>query len=259
MADTGSVQMVQVGAHRRADVLALGIITSTVVFSQALFLLRPVAGAYAAALAFMLLVLFAGIVERYRSLATGAALLPLATIVSFSLPQETALAQTVVFYGALLGLGAMYLYLLRGEGTLLRPKHGWRTYAYGVPAVIILGELIGGLAYLLQDAYPFDGSKTLLVGGAVIVFAIAEEVVFRGLIQRQAGRLFHPAVAAVLAAVLYAGASIGFGSWPAFWTALAAGGVLAAVYAVTRSILLTTILNMTAKLVFLGLLATYLY
>lgn len=251
-------QAAKEGVHRnRTTLWVLGGVAAAIALYQALFLLHPFAGLYGTVTTLVALAVLGITVERYRGLAIAASLLPLATMVTLSLPQDSALAQSGVFYAVLLLLGLTYRYLYAHDEPN-SDKLGWRAYARGIPLMVVYGQLLAGAAYaLLRHDYPYEASTLGWVAVCAVVFAFAEEVVFRGFIQERASRLLHPAGAAVFAAVVYAAMSISLGSWAALAFGLVAGSLLSAAYYATRSVLLTTVLNATAKLMFLGLLATY--
>ena len=124
--------------------------------------------------------------------------------------------------------------------------------------MIVIGEVVGVLGYaLLCDHYAFRGVPILQAVMAIVTFAVAEEMLFRGMIQRQAARVVHPIVAAVLAAALYTTIFIGHTSALNTSFALVAGTVLSVVYYFKPHVLLTTTANIVMKLSYFGLIATF--
>ena len=229
--------------------------------AQAALFIQPIVGAYITGIAFALLVGLALWKEKVRELAVSAAILPAATMISLSLPQTTAFAQITIFYVIILALALVYRFVLTLDYPLSRTSMSRRSYLYAIPLMIVIGEVLGAGGYgLLRHQYPFDHTALPLVAAALAVFAIAEEMMFRGLIQQQGSLTLNAKVAAVLSAVLYTLYLFGHtGSWLSPLMGGIMGIVLAFVYYKKPNLLLTITLNMAAKLTYVGLMASFIF
>jgi membrane protease YdiL (CAAX protease family) len=224
---------------------------------QVAFLYDPVYGVYATATALAACLIIALCSPAARMVAIATACIPVAYMVSLCVAQPHPLFRSAVLYASLFALTLVY----RLQFGLARPgsyyRLGFGGYMRLLPAMLVLGQLFGVLMYGgLRGLYPYAGSSVGMVVGVAVLFASTEELFFRGLLQPSAAKAMHPGMAAVLSATLFACLSIGTGQWVNTGIAFAMGLVLAAVYYKNQHVLLTMTLNITAKLVFLGALAT---
>jgi len=219
---------------------------------------HPVAGVVvnAAVLAFLIgLALWR---EPVRKLATSVAILPVVTLLSLSLPATNAFAESAVIYASLLLLTLVYRYIFTLDQPLTFSRLTLRGYGLALPLMVVLGQVLGVLAYGLQrHSYSFSATPTALVALAAVVFAAAEEMFFRGLVQQQAAKVMHPVIAAILSAGLYTIVSINHATILAPLFGLITGAVLAATYYKKQNLILTTTINAAAKLTYIGLLAAF--
>jgi len=228
----------------------------SVAVPQLALLWRPAVGAYATAMMLLALMTLALRKERLRKLALAAAVYPLSLFIAMTLPITGTFDRAAAFYDVLLLFSIAYSLIFAltppYEKTLSR-----KTYLLWLPIMVVVGEALGGLGYaLLRHHYEFTGTVVPLVVGAG-VFAIAEELFFRGLLQRQAAKVMHPAAATAAASLAYAAAAIGHGTWLPAAFALLSGAALSTIFYFKPSVLLTTIANMTMKLTYFGLMWTF--
>lgn len=233
-------------------------LATTVAGMQLAFLVSPLHGVYATVMALAACMLIAVRSRAARLVAVATAVIPAATLLALCVSGSSSFVRACVLYGALLALGITYR--LQFAGTPAFQGRGpvrAGAFARLLPGMVVLGQALGALAYVaLQHQYAYGGIAVGTVVGAAVLFAITEEIFFRGLLQPSAATVLHPGMAAVLSAVLYAAVHLGAGNWVAVAVAAVTGAVLAAVYYKTRSVALTVALNITAKLVFMGLLTT---
>jgi membrane protease YdiL (CAAX protease family) len=236
----------------------LATTTVLLVGAQATLYVNPLAGVYANAVAFAALIGIALWQEKVRQLAISAAVLPIATMVTLSLPQRNVFAQSIVFYNALLLLALIYRFMFTLDYPAKFTKVGVKGYARLLPFMIVTGEVLGVIGYAtLRHHYEYGNISLSLVAATAVIMAITEETFFRGLIQQRGKLVFHPAMAAVLSAVLYAATAIDHAAMLAPLFALLSGTVLSVTYYKRQNLVLTTTINALMKLTYLGLLATY--
>ena len=97
-----------------------------------------------------------------------------------------------------------------------------------------------------------------LVVAVAAVGALAEEFLFRGLIQKQAMQVMRPLYAFLLTVLLFGTLSLSHFSGWALPLGLLTAAILSAIYAKTQSLLLTITLNLVSKMVYLALISKYL-
>lgn len=229
-----------------------------VVGSQLTLLWKPTVGVYINTLALALLIGLGLWYQKARSLAISASILPLANMISLSLPQTSAFAQAVVFYDAILILAMVYRFIYTIDQTQQSTRLSLKGYATSLPLMLVIGQLLGLISYgALRHFYPYVHTSLPLVAATAVVFAISEETYFRGLIQQRAGIIMHPLLAALLSVVLFTFASIGHVTILAPLVALLYGAVLCFTYYKKQNLILTTAINAMAKLAYIGLLATF--
>jgi membrane protease YdiL (CAAX protease family) len=234
------------------------VVIILLVGAQAALYKSPLVGIYTDAAAFATLIGIAIWSEKVRQLAISAAILPIAALLTLSLPQKNVFAQTLVFYSAILLLALVYRFMFTLDFPTKFTKLGVHGYARLLPFMIVAGEALGIIGYgMLRHHYEFSGISLSLVAVASVIMAITEETYFRGLIQQRGSLVFHPAMAAALSAVLYAATTISLTTMLAPLFALISGIVLSVTYYKYQNLFLTTTINALMKLTYLGLLATY--
>jgi len=233
-------------------------VVAAIVVPQVTLLWRPLVGVYATVAALAALLILALRSEQARRLAIVAAILPVTLLVSLSLPQPDAFSQAGEFYSTVLLLVIMCNYTFSFHEPLdlsVLRKQYWLV----LPLMVVIGEVLGALGYgaLHSTAYIFHGVPTYLVAIGAVIFAVAEELLFRGLIQQHASKIVHPMVAAALAAAAYTTVYVAHGTILPAVFALLSGTVLSTIYYFKQNLVLTTTANAVMKLSYLGLLATF--
>ena len=233
-------------------------ISAATVASQLALWWRPTVGVYANAALFALLLALALWKETIRKVAISVAILPIAVMIDLCLPQGNAFGQAVVFYDAILLLTLVYRFMFTLDEPLKNSMLKLRGYAFALPMMAVIGQLLGLLGYgLLRNHYAFKNISLPLVAASACVFALTEEMFFRGLVQQRAAKVMHPGMAAALSAILFTVMNIGYGTIYAPLYALAAGVVLSVTYYLRQNLILTFTINAMSKLAYVGLLATF--
>lgn len=180
-----------------------------IVVAQLTLLWRPIVGIYFNAAALALLVGLGLWKEKVRQLAISVAIIPVATMIVLSLPQTTTFAQMVVFYDAILVLGLIYRFMFTLDYPLKNTYLTLKEHAFSLPLMAVAGEALGVIGYLmLRRHYVFGTTPLPMVAATVVVFALAEETLFRGLIQQRAAKIMNPMLAAILSTMLFTFTSI---------------------------------------------------
>ena len=228
--------------------------------AQLTLLWRPIVGIYFNAAALAVLVGLALWRERIRQLAIAVAIIPVASMVVLSLPQTTNFAQMVVFYDVILILGLIYRFMFTLDYPLKNTHLSLKEYAFSLALMGVGGEILGVIGYLmLRHHYVFGTNPLPMVAATVAVFGLAEETLFRGLIQQRATQVMHPAVAAILSTVLFTLVSINTMTYLAPLFSLLLGAVLAFTYYKKQNLVLTSTINILAKLTYIGLMASFVF
>ncbi len=239
---------------------AMLAIVAVIVAAQLMLLDRPIVGVYVNAAALALLVGLALWKEKVRQLAISVAIIPVSTMIVLSLPQTTTFAREVVFYDAILILGLIYRFMFTLDYPLGFTKLTMKGYAQSLALMAVLGEVLGLIGYgMLRHQYIFSKTSLPLVAATIVVFALAEETLFRGLIQQRAHQAMHPFLAAMLSTILFTFASINTTTYLAPLFSLILGATLAYTYAKKQNLVLTFTINAAAKLTYLGLMATFIF
>lgn len=218
---------------------------------------RPLLGVYATAASLVLLLALALQVEKLRKLALSAAIVPTAMLVLLTLPQQDAFARSAEFYDVILLLALVYgrMFAMGKSRSMLSLK---KKYLILLPLMVVIGQVLGAAGFgMLRGQYPYQGTPLALVASTAVIFAIAEELLFRGLIQEYARKVVHPVTAAVITSLAYAVMFAVHGSIMPFGYAVLAGVVLCGIYYFKQNLLLTMTANIAMKLSFIGLMATF--
>lgn len=196
--------------------------------------------------------------EQVRKLCISLAILPAAQMVSSSIILNTNFHIASLFYGDLIILSMMYRYLFTLDEPVEVSRLKQRGYVYGVPLMLVLGQLLGVVGYLfIRNHYPYNGTSLPLVALASVVFAFAEETFLRGLVQKQAGRVVNPIFAVVVTTALYIGLAISHTTMLTVGPAVLIGTMLSLTYYFKQNLLLGVTINAAAKLTYVGLVATF--
>ena len=124
----------------------------------------------------------------------------------------------------------------------------------------VAGETLGVIGYvMLRHQYTFGTTPLPMVAATVVVFALAEETIFRGLIQQRAAQIMHPMLAAILSTMLFTFVSINTSTYLAPLFSLILGTVLAFTYYQKKNLVLTGTINVLAKLTYVGLMASFIF
>ena len=237
------------------------VVVTLVGAAQTALYLRPLVGVYVDAVSFAILIGLALRRERSRHFLIAVSIIPLAMLVGLSLPKTNAFQQTTNLALIFLVLGLTYQYLFTIDYPLERTRLRLtrQGYLFAIPLMVVLGQALGLLGYgLLRQQYDFRGTSLIFVALGAVVYAIAEEILFRGLIQQKAMQLCHPAIAAAVTTLLYASLTVGHRGGiltPVFGLIL--GAVLSVIYYRKQNILLTMTINISAKLTYIGLVAIF--
>lgn len=237
----------------------LGIV-AIIIIAQATLLDRPIVGIYFNAAALAALVALALWKEKIRQLAISVAIIPVSTMIVLSLPQTTTFAREVVFYDSILILGLIYRFMFTLDYPIGFTKLTLKGYALTLPLMAVAGEILGVIGYvMLRHQYIFNKTSLPLVAATVVVFALAEETLFRGLIQQRAAQVMHPMTAAILSTILFTFTSISTTTYLAPLFSLILGATLAYTYAKKQNLVLTFTINALTKLTYIGLMAGFVF
>ncbi len=240
--------------HGYLWILTIGLLIA----AQATLIWAPRVGIYINAVALAGLVTIAITQVAARALATSMAILPVATMITASLMPHTVIGQTSVLYAALLLLAITYRYIFTFDEPAAKTKLTLKGYGLALPLMIVGGQAVGAIGYLfLRHHYPYNGYSLPLIALAAVVFAFAEEMFLRGLVQQQGSKLFHPAMAAFGTTILYVLLSIDHHTMLSIPAALLLGATLSFTYYKKQNLILTTTINAAAKLAYIGLVATF--
>ena len=242
------------GKHGYIWLVTIGMLVA----AQATLIWAPHVGIYINAAALAGLTAVAILQAKARTVAIGMAIIPVATMITASVVPHTNFGKTTVFDVSLLLLALLYRYIFTLEHPLSNTKLSAKGYGMLLPLMLIVGQLVGLIGYaLLRNHYPYHHYSLPLVAVAAVVFAFAEEMLLRGLIQQQGSRLFHPAAAALGTAILYVFLSLDHATMLTLPAAIVMGSVLSFVYYKKQNLILTTAINAAAKLTYIGLVAGF--
>ena len=215
-------------------------------------------GIYFNILTLLVLILVALFRDNLRQLAISLAILPVVQIVCSTILTKTTFRTASIFYGLLLLLALTYRYMFTLDEPVEATQLKVKGHAFGIPLMLVLGESLGAIGYgFLRHHYPYLHVSLPLLALASVVFAFAEEMFLRGLVQQQAARVVHPILAAVITCLLYVSLEISHATPLTVGPAIAMGVVLSAVYHIKHNLLLSTTINAAAKLTYIGLVATF--
>jgi membrane protease YdiL (CAAX protease family) len=234
------------------------VATTAVIGSQATLIWEPRVGLFVDVATFILLTVLSLMRPLTRPTFISLAVLPVANLVSSSFITNTLLMRTTVFYVSILVLSQLYRYFFALDAPLTSTKLTARGYGFALPAMVVLGQGLGLIGYaFLHHQYMYKGVSLPLMAGLSVVFAFCEEIFLRGLVQQQAAKLFHPAIAAVMTAGIYAFLALSHQTLLTLGPAIFTGILLSITYYKKQNLILTVTMNAAAKLTYLGLLASF--
>jgi len=226
--------------------------------TQLCLIWHPILGLGLSTFCLFLLTTGALVRESLRKLSISLAILPTVQIAHSAIITHNAFQSTTILYVMLLLLALIYRYMFTLDEPVEKSRLKLKGHLFGLPLMIIIGEGLGLIGYaFLRNHYAYTHISLPLICAACIVFAFAEEMFLRGLVQQQAARIVHPLLAAVLAAVIYIPLAISRTSLLTIGPAVAMGIMLAVVYHLKHNLLLSTAINAAAKLTYVGLVATF--
>jgi membrane protease YdiL (CAAX protease family) len=242
----------------KATTWIIGAYTFLLVGAQITLMYQTKLGLFINVLSLLVLILFALLREDIRKLSISLAILPVTLMVNSSFSIGNAFIRVTVFYGVLLLLALIYRYMFTLEFPFEKSRLKLKGHVFGIPLMLTLGEIVGLIGYVfMRNRYPYQHITLPLVAAACIVFAFAEEMFLRGLVQKQAAQIFHPLVAAGFTAIIYSTLAINHTSMLTVGPAVAMGVVLSLVYYSKQNLLLSTVVNAAAKLTYVGLVAAF--
>jgi membrane protease YdiL (CAAX protease family) len=228
------------------------------VASQVTLTWEPSVGVYLNTLTLAYMMALALRVEGLRGFGIGVSILPLANMVTISFFPSRSFNATVIFYMTMLLLALLYRYLLTLDYPTSRTRLGKLGYGIGIPIALVSGQIIGAVGYLfLHDHYLYTGISLPTIALYAVTFAVAEEMVLRGLIQQRGIQFFGARLAALLSMIVGVALMVSHTTVLAVPVAILLQIACAATYYRKQNLLLTITLNATAKLVYIGLVATF--
>ena len=220
----------------------------------------PVVGLYVNVISLTVFGSVALLSVSLRKLSISLAIIPVTQMVSSTIMTSNVFMTDIVFYTVLLALVLVYRYLFTLDEPVADSQLKAKGILVGVPLMVLIGQILGiGTYAILRHNYPFDGISVTLVVAACIIFAIAEEMFLRGLVQQQVSRIVHPLLAAFLAVVLYVALAFNNHIPVTLGAALFSGLILAGVYYLKRNVLLCIALNASSKILYVGLVVIFVY
>lgn len=227
-----------------------------VIAAQATLIRAPAIGIYINAAALVGLTAIALANNKLRNLALSLGIIPVANmaLASVSTQHPNGLTNTLVYDGLLLSLAAIYRLIFTPDSKATAAKINWKQLGILAPLMIVLGQVIGVIGYaFLGHHYLFTGYKLTTAAGMAALFAVCEEVFFRGLIQKQASKFLHPIGAAIGTAALYVTLGLAQNTLLNLPVSVTLAIALTLTYYKTKNLGLTILLNLTAKLAYVGL------
>jgi hypothetical protein len=219
----------------------------------------PVIGVYCTALAAVVLAGTALLYDPAKKIAIVGAAMLVSLMVPTSLQRTTIFAKTACLYGSLLLLCLVYRFLFmqdRAESDTKHEQvapHGWRSYITQLPQGLVVGQFLGGFAFLLlPHTNPFRGIDIGVLLAAIAAFAMVEIMFFQSLLQPTIRELTSSKIAIIATAAFYICLSATISPQTFFVNAIA-GIVFASMYFMKQNTLPVMFASATMKLVFVGL------
>ncbi len=226
----------------------------------------PIVGIYTNALCAVILASMSLLFAPAKKIAIVAAVMLVSLMVPMSLGNTSDFAKTACLYGVVLLLSLAYRFVFTEDRVaaenLAKNKHDTlpikrlsriREYATHLPQGLIVGQFLGGLAFLLlPHVRPFSGASLGLVLAVAVVFAIIEIIFFQSLLQASASETTSAPVAICVTIALYVCVSASI-SIQTLIMNIVAGTVFAVAFYLRKNTLPIMFANATMKLVFIGL------
>jgi membrane protease YdiL (CAAX protease family) len=242
----------------REDVSGYAFVLSVIIAGQLGVFVQPVLGTVLSIVSLGILLGVAAKYRRVRKVILAAGSVPLLTLVNLTFAQATAFSQTIVLYSGMLLVSLMYRYTFRKkilEDTRSQLRKNFPSY---LVYAISLGILLGAICFrLLASGYDFGATPVIWVLSIALLGALAEESFFRGLIQHQAMTVMKPVHAVILTSLLYVTLAMGHFTFWSLLVGLISTVILSFVYMKKSSVLLTTIMNIVSKIVYVALIAKF--
>lgn len=169
--------------------------------SQTLFLVNPVIGTITNIFIVTYLLILTVISGDKRSLLAPVIILYMGIYAGLVLPFDDIFIKTVVIYEIMFGMGILYRYYFSKDN---RSPIKRISFLFSLPVVILMGIFLGIIQHLFfSSGYNFGLvalEKLVLVAPFL---AYTEELVFRRLLQFEAGKITHPVFACLFSATVY--------------------------------------------------------
>jgi membrane protease YdiL (CAAX protease family) len=242
----------------REDVSGYAFVLFIIIAGQLGIFVQPVLGTVLTIISLSILLGVAAKYRRVRKVVLTAAIIPLLTLVNLTFAQSSVFGQTVVLYAGMLLVSLAYRYAYRKKiSDKSRVKLHNNFSGYLIYAVS-LGSLLGAISFrLLANGYDLGATPALWIVPVAILGAVAEESLFRGLIQRQAISVMKPVHAVILTSLLYVALTMVHFSFWSVVVGLISTIMLSTMYMKKSSVLLTTTMNAVSKVTYVMLIAKF--
>ncbi len=239
------------------NLLVFGVCILLLGGTQALLWRRPQVGIFLNAVVLLGFSVFALLRKEARKAVIGLSVVPMTTVAVGSLGQKPGFGVLCLYYGVIAGLSRIYMHLFAARRKKRRRANKWQQVQM-VSLMIVVGQVVGALGFwVLGSNYPFADTPLPLVFAAVAGFALAEEMLLRGLIQRQGSVYFHPALAAQGAALVGAFLAISGGGALAVPFGLVLHSLVSLVFYYKPNLAYSFALNVAAKFTYVFLIVVF--
>ena len=129
------------------------LIAAAVTAAEVTLMYKPLAGVYVNAITLAFLIGLSLISDKARKLAICVAILPVANMVVLSMPNagyfnhKIPFIQSIIYYDTILLLALVYRFMFTIDEEVKQTKIGIKNYAYVIPLVIIVGQVLGVIGY----------------------------------------------------------------------------------------------------------------
>jgi membrane protease YdiL (CAAX protease family) len=236
------------------------LMIASVAAAQITLIWSPRVGVFINALALVIAIAIAIAKDDLHKTAVSLGILPIVNMVVISFMPSQRFTNSIVFYDVLLLLALVYRFIFTTSEPVKKSSLGLNGYAIGLPIMIVVGEILSVIGFVfLRHHYQYRGISLPLVALAAVVFAFAEEMFLRGLIQQQGSKVFNPLMAAFGTTLLYVVLGLYHGTMLSIPVAVVIGATLSYTYYKKQNLVLTTTMNAVAKLGYLGLVAGFIF
>lgn len=219
--------------------------------------LWPTIGVFVNAAVFTLLIATGMARPRLEKTTVLLAVIPMANLIIVTLPIEQPFARMATFYSILFGFATIYrLLLLRGH--VFPQLRSGRGHSY-IAASLAVGAGLGILASIALLGAPswLSGVSLWLLIPSCVVFAVTEELLFRGLIMEQAARVVAAWRAIILTVIVYACLTLSLTSPENALVGCLSALVLCLTYRFTTNLVTTFAMNVAMKISFVVMLGVF--